>query len=164
MIVDSAILVYVSRIGKLHLLRRFFGKIKIHLPVYRETVEEREGRIGTATISGACNKWIEVVEFNKEKEAAHMARQEDIAKADAILILLCEREKEGLLINDAALVQVARSRGIECWWMTTLLLKSVAKGIITKSEAKNLLADLIHAGMRIRTEVYILVLDEIDRL
>jgi hypothetical protein len=47
---------------------------------------------------------------------------EGIAVTDASVLLLTEGGKEIRLANDRRLIEVARSYGVECWWMTTLLL------------------------------------------
>ncbi|MFW6142366.1 MAG: hypothetical protein ACOC53_07390 [Candidatus Saliniplasma sp.] len=67
-----------------------------------------------------------------------------------------------LLTNDRALVLVARSRGLEYYWLTTLVLKAVKEDELGKVEAKDLLTELIRAGMNLKPQVYSLLLKKID--
>lgn len=163
MIVDSSVLIHLSRIGKLDFLKEF-GEIKITEDVYRETVEEAKGREGVSSIGEACSSWISVIKMADEKKIRKLAEQEGIENADASLILLAEEKKEILLSNDYYLIRAARSRGIECWWLTTLLLRAVKGKKIKKEEAKQMLLNLVESGMRLSIEVYTAILKRIDEI
>lgn len=162
MIVDSSVLIPLSRVGRLSLLKEF-GEIKITEDVYRETVEEAKGREGVSSIREACS-WISVIRNENEKKVRELAEQEGIESADASLILLAEEKKEILLSNDYYLIRVARSRGIECWWLTTLLLRAAKDKKIKKEEAKQILLSLVESGMRLSIEVYTAILKRIDEI
>ena len=60
----------------------------------------------------------------------------------------------GDLANDKGLVEVARSHGVECWWVTTVLLSSTKEGHLTADEATDLLYDLVNEGMNLHPRVY----------
>lgn len=79
---------------------------------------------------------------------------EGIAVADASVILLAADDEEILLANDKALIEVARSHGVECWWVTTLLLSCTKAGDLTADAATNLLYDLVNEGMNLHPKVY----------
>ncbi|MBI5254069.1 MAG: hypothetical protein HY930_06740 [Euryarchaeota archaeon] len=161
MIADSSALIHLSRIGRLDFLKEF-GEIKITEDVYRETVEEARGREGVSSIGEACSSWISVIKMENEKKIKKVAEQEGIENADASLILLAEEKKEILLSNDYYLIRAARGRGVECWWLTTLLLRAVKGKKIKKEEAKQMLFGLVESGMRLSIEVYTAVLKRID--
>jgi len=73
------------------------------------------------------------------------------------------KEKRDILItNDRALIKVARSKGIECWWLTTFLLRCLEKKIVTKKETKQILFDLVNAGMRLRNDIFVAIFNEIE--
>lgn len=160
MIIDSSVLIHLTRIGKLELLKGFFRKITITKNIYRETVIE--GRIGASEIEDACKDWIEVEEFKDVEKAKKLAKLENITEADASILLLAKERKEKLLSNDYILIKLARSKGIESWWLTTLLLKAVKERKLNKKEMKNILFDLIKSGMRISVEVYAKILEKIE--
>ncbi len=52
-----------------------------------------------------------------------MASMEGIAVTDTSVLLLADDADEGLLANDKeGLVDVARTHGVGCWWVTALLV------------------------------------------
>ncbi|MCK5548882.1 MAG: hypothetical protein KAI64_07685 [Thermoplasmata archaeon] len=164
MIVDSSVLIHLSRIGKLTLLKDFFGKVLITEDVYRETVDEAKGRTGASAIEKACGKWIVVQKLKKKKAIDRMVELEGIEGADASLILLAEESGDKLLSNDHALIRVARARGVECWWLTSFVLNAYAKGTITKKKAKQVLLELVESGLRLAPEVYASMLRQLDAM
>ncbi|MCJ2555877.1 MAG: hypothetical protein LN415_02060 [Candidatus Thermoplasmatota archaeon] len=164
MIVDSSVLIHLSRIGELSLLKEFLGKVTITEDVYRETVEESAGRAGSSAIEQACGDWIDVREPKDKKVLDSIVGLEGIERADASLILMAEEKGDALISNDLALIRVARSRGVESWWLTTLILKMTAKGKMSKEEAKAVLIELVETGLRLSPEVYTSVLGRIDEM
>ncbi|MFB6168835.1 MAG: hypothetical protein ABEJ43_08310 [Haloferacaceae archaeon] len=79
---------------------------------------------------------------------------EGIAVADASVILLAADDGAVLLANDKGLIEVARSHGVECWWVTTLLLRCTRDGTVTTDEATDVLYDLVNEGMNLYPKVY----------
>ncbi len=163
MLADSSVLIYLAKIGKLNLLQKF-GKIKISDDVYRKTVTEGEGKTGAGEIKDACKTWIEVVNLEDKVKVKAFAKVEGIEEGDASLIFLAKELGETIVSNDYALLMVARSRGIDNLWFTTLLLSAVKKKLISKNEGKKLLLSLVEVGMFLKPEVYASVLQKIDSM
>ena len=159
-IVDTSVLIPLLKIGKINLLKKFFNKIIITKEVEKEI---ETGKIGVSEFEEANKLWIEIKEENSEKEEK-LANVEDIEKTDASIILIAKDQKDIILSNDYALITVAKSKNIECWWLTTFIIKILKKKIITKKEAKEIMSDLIKAGMRLKNEIYVAILDEIDKI
>ncbi len=84
-------------------------------------------------------------------------------RTDASLLLEAKQNNKGLLTNDKTLIRVAETRGITTLWVTTLILKHVKEGSITKEEAKELLYKLIETGMNLNSKVYSKILKKIDK-
>lgn len=60
-ICDSSTLIHLSAIGRLDLLREFFGRLTVPTAVWREVVEQGSGRPGVAEVETAFREgWIEV--------------------------------------------------------------------------------------------------------
>ncbi len=161
-VVDSNILILMGRIGRLPLLG-YLRDIIITPEIYEEVVKEAEGKPGVSEIEKACNDWITITKV-KSKGIGKISKLEGIERADLSIILLAKESNDLLLTNDRALIQVARSKGIECYWLTTFLLKLVKERKIEKEDAKNILFDLIANGMRLKIEVYAAILREIDEV
>lgn len=160
-VIDTSVLIHLCRVGRLEILKKFFKKIVITQEVYDEL---KEGKIGFSEVEKAKNKWIQIQDL-KEKEGMHqISKLEDIEEADASIILLAKERKDTLLSNDYALITIARSKDVECWWLTTFLLKCLEKKVLTKKEAKELLFELIESGMRLSNVVYAAILKEIETM
>ncbi len=157
-VVDSSVLILLSRIDRLSLLKRYFGKAAITPDIY----DEIKKGLGANEIEKACEEWIKIEKPNDSKDIENISKLEGIEKADASIIVLAKERQYILLSNDYALIMVARSKGIESWWLTTFLLRCLKKKIIAKNETKRILLNLIEAGMRLDNVVYAAILKEID--
>lgn len=148
-VVDSSALIPLAWVGRLDLISTTFDDIRTTEAVRGEVLTE--GKRGTA----ALEKFLEDVAIHGTPEAAdEVAPMEGIAVADASVILLAESNDDLLLANDKGLIEVARSHGVECWWVTTLLLGCTKAGDVTADEATDVLYDLVDEGMNLHPKVY----------
>lgn len=148
-VVDSSALIPLAWVGRLDLISNGFDTIRTTEEVQEEVLTE--GKRGTA----ALDEFLEKVSVHERPAAAdEVASMEGIAVADASVILLAEADGEIVLANDRGLIEVARSHGIECWWVTTLLLRCTKDGTLTADEATDVLYDLVDEGMNLHPKVY----------
>lgn len=157
-VVDTSVLIHFSRINKLSILKNYFGKITITAEVYQEM---SVGVIGFSELANA--DWIKIEKTNVV-EAKQLSKLENIEIADSSLLVLAKNMNDILLTNDARLIIVAKSKGIECWWPTTFLIKCLRRKIITKEQAKQIIYELVQSGMHLKNDVYSAVLDAIDKI
>ena len=156
---DSGPLIYLSRIGRIELLRKLFGSTAVPASVYRETVEEAKilKKPGVSAIENAVKDgWIEVVQLTaSEMELVkRLAESESIQIEDAEVLYVAKKRSTKLITNDRWLVKIARSLDIDTVWTTTLILLAVRKRILNKNEGRETLRKLILAGLHIRSDVY----------
>ena len=135
------------------------GKIKITKEIYKELIS---GVTGVSEFVNATKLWINVIEISIESE--NFTELENIGKADASAILLALNKKEILLSGDYMLITLAKTKGIDCLWLTAFIIRSVEKKILSKEEAKQMLLDMIKTGMRLNNQVYSLILNKIDEI
>jgi len=148
-VVDSSALIPLAWVGRLDLISTTFDDIRTTTEVREEVLTE--GKRGTA----ALDEFLEGVAVHDTSDRAdEVASMEGIAVADASVILLAEDDEEILLANDKGLIEVARSHGVECWWVTTLLLSCTKNGDLTADEATDVLYDLVDEGMNLHPKVY----------
>ncbi|MEF8872788.1 MAG: hypothetical protein V5A41_14265 [Haloarculaceae archaeon] len=148
-VVDSSALIPLAWVGRLDLISTAFEDSRTTEEVREEVLTE--GKRGTA----ALDEFLEGVAVHNTPAAAdEVASMEGITVADASVILLAEDDEEVLLANDKGLIEVARSHGVECWWVTTLLLSCTKEGDLTADEATNLLYDLVDEGVNLHPKVY----------
>jgi len=158
-VVDSSALIPLAWVGRLDLISTAFEDIRTTEGVREEILTE--GKRGTA----ALDEFLEDVAVHDTPVAAdEVASMEGSAVADASVILLAEDDEGILLANDKGLIEVARSHGIECWWVTTLLLSCTKNGDMTADEATNLLYDLVDEGMNLHPKVYAHVQKKLQEL
>lgn len=158
-VVDSSALIPLAWIGRLDLVTATFEEVRTTEAVTEEVLVE--GQRGTAALD-AFLEGTTVHETPPEAEA--MATSEGIAATDASVVLLAENEGTILLANDKGLIEIARSHGVECWWVTTLLLHCANDGVLTAEEATDVLYDLVDGGMNLHPTVYARVQRELREL
>lgn len=148
-VVDSSALIPLAWVGRLDLISSIFDEIRTTEAVREEVLTE--GKRGTAPLK----EFLEDVPIcETPPEAEEVGPLEGIAVADASVILVAEAGEEILLANDKGLMEVTRSHGVECWWVTTLVLKCTKEGVLTTTEATEVLYDLVDEGMNLHPKVY----------
>jgi predicted nucleic acid-binding protein len=158
-VVDSSALIPLAWVGRLDLVSTVFEEIRTTEAVRAEVLTE--GKRGTA----ALDEFLADVSVHETPARAEdVASMEGIAVADASVILLADDDEELLLANDKGLTGVARSHGVECWWVTTLLLRCAKTGELTADEATDVLYDLVDEGMNLHPKVYTRVQKQLREL
>lgn len=154
MLADSSALIPLARAGKLWLLKSMHRKIWITPAIEIETVSEN--RLGSSEIKKAIGNWITVVAGSKKtgKESATLALAENIAYADAELILLAEKNREEILTNDYRMAAVAKTKGVSTRWLTGFVLECTKRKILSKPDAKETLLELVKGGLHLSPEVF----------
>ena len=148
-VVDSSALIPLAWVGRLGLISTAFDDIRTTEDVRDEVLTE--GQRGTA----ALDEFLADVPVRETPaRAEEVASMEGLAAADASVILVAENTGESLLANDKGLIEVARSHGVDCWWVTTLLLDCTKNGEVTAEEATDILYDLVSEGMNLQPRVY----------
>jgi predicted nucleic acid-binding protein len=158
-VVDSSALIPLARIGRLDLLSAVFDEIRTPDGVREEVTAE--GQRGTAPLRSFLE---DVTVCETPAQAEEVAAMEGIAVTDAAVVLLADEGEEVLLANDKGLIQVARSHGVECWWVTTLLLKCAKEGVLSPTEASDVLYDLVNEGMNLHPTVYTQVQNKLQEI
>ncbi|HLC45842.1 MAG TPA: hypothetical protein VJI67_03135 [archaeon] len=162
-VVDSSALIPLSKAGALFLLKGLFKEVIASREVFNECVVQGAGKPGTRELEEAFSDWVKVRETNPV-EAKKLAKAEGLEAADASLVLLAKAEKQQLVSNDAYLIEVARAHGVECLWVTSLVLTAVKGKTLNKEKAKDVLLNIVKAGMNVKPVVFAALLKEIERL
>lgn len=162
---NSSPLMYLSKLNKLNLLKELFKEITMPKEVYEEVVikgkEERYFDV-IAIEAGIKEGWIKIKEEKIEKDIEDLILELDLG--ERALISLAKKLKPSLLIiDDASARAIAESMGFNVKGTLYILLKAYKKRIISKKEAKELINRLIILGFRISQELYIELLEEIEK-
>lgn len=157
--VDSSALIPLAWVGRLDLVAATFDEVRTTRDVYDEVLTD--GKRGTATLE----EFLEDCPIHEPSPRSEsVASLTGISTTDASVILLADDEDDVLLANDKALIEVAQSHDIECWWVTTLLLRCAKAGTVTADEANGILYDLVDEGMNLHPKIYAAVQRKIDEL
>ncbi len=148
-VVDSSALIPLAWVGRLDLVTTTFDDVGVPEAVRTEVLAE--GKRGTAALEGFLD---DVAVRETPAGAEEVADLEGVAVADASVVLLADHGEDVLLANDRGLIEVARSHGVDCWWVTTLLLTATKEGTLTADEATDVLYDLVDEGMNLHPQVY----------
>jgi len=148
-VVDSSALIPLTWVGRLGLISDAFDEIQTTEEIRDEVLTE--GKRGTAALDEFL---ADVTVHETPARADEVASMEGIAVADASVILVAADDEDVLLANDKGLIAVARSHGVECWWVTTLVLDCTKTGTLTAEAATDVLYDLVDEGMNLQPTVY----------
>lgn len=157
-------LIYLAKLGKLNLLQRLFKDVIISKEVYEEVVKGKEEKFFDALIikKSIEEGWIKVKESKADKKISQFAPEID--QGEISTINLAKKFKPSLvLIDDASGRAIAESFGLNVKGTLYVLLRAYRKKLINKKEAKDSVNKLVFSGFRISQEVYIKVLEELDK-
>lgn len=148
-VVDSSALIPLSWVGRLDLIDECFDDVRTTREVREEVLVE--GKPGVAALEAFLD---DVDVHESPANAATVGEIEGIATADASVVLHASDREERLLANDRGLIEVARTHGVDCWWVTTLLLSCAKHGSLSGDAATSVLYDLVDAGTNLDPQVY----------
>lgn len=161
MVSDSTPLIHLAKVGRLELLREFFGEIIIPEAVYRECVLEGGDSEDALAIKNA--KWIKVEKIPDEKlKRALMLELDEGGESEAI-VLAIERNAELILIDDYDGREVARALGgLKVVGTIGILLRAKLQGKIESLRKE--LERLKATGFWLSEEFYERILKEAGEL
>ena len=159
MIVNSSPLIILSKLNKLDLLK-VFNKVEITQSVYEEVVIAgiKKNDSGAFLIKEAIDKKeIKIKKLNRKfEEKAQFLRkinkQLHYGEAETIALALQEKQKE-VLIDEKLARSIAELQGLKVRGSLRVLLLAFEKNLITKTEIKKLLSDMILSDFRISADI-----------
>lgn len=152
-VVDSSVLIPLSKTGDLELIQAIFSDVYILDSVKDEILVK--GKKGTGSIKSFIEDYSSKIKIKQTpNKSEKIADLEGITTTDAGVILFAKKQNDVLLANDKALIEIAKTHNIDCWWLTTLLLKCRKEKIVTTQEARNILYNLVDKGINLDPKVY----------
>jgi len=167
---DATPLIFMARLGKLHLLREVFGRVQVPPEVKAETVDRGKagGHPDAYVIEGALSEgWVAVDALTAEnaRRAEALAQAAGIDAGEAQVMMLAKQKGEEIvLIDQAGAREVARQLGLAPRGTIFVIIAAVKRGLITKAEGKRMLAELIEAGFYMSAKIYRDALEAIEEL
>jgi uncharacterized protein len=138
-IFDSSPLIGITKIGKLDMLRRLYGKVLIPRAVYREVIIEgkRLRKLGVEVIESAIQAgWVETVSLTRIQliKAQKYRTNHQIDKGEAEAISLAEGRKLPIIIDDKFARETAHILNIQYKGTAAVLLEAYLKNLLNRKE------------------------------
>ncbi len=140
---NSSPLILLAKIDRFNLLKDLFKLVYIPKSVYREVVVVGAGRAGSKEVEeGVNNGWIKV-------ETAQISPELELilGRGEAEAIMLAEKLKLPLIIDERKGRKIAERRGIKIVGTLGILLKAYKLGLIKDLNTE--IEKLVKAGIRI---------------
>jgi len=152
---NSGPLIHLARIGRLNLLKELFGTVAIPIDVKIEVVDrgKEEGAADAFLIEKEIQDgWIITVETAKNG-VKEIAEHVGLDIGESAAIMLAQRKKCPILLDDLAARRFAAGLGLEVAGSIGVLIRSAKNRMMSKSEALNALAGLARV-MWLSIDVY----------
>ncbi len=145
---NSSPIIHLAKIGKLWLLKDFFGTVVVPGAVYKECVVEGKERAEVALMRNA--DWLKVLQVNDKKLVRLLQSSIDNGESEAITLAL-EVGADLILLDDSDAREKARLYGLEITGTIGILLRAEKEGIL--SSIKETLEELKITGFWIGDEL-----------
>lgn len=158
---NSTPLIFLAKIGKLHYLEKIFERILIPEEVYSEAViEGKERRYPDSILIEELVKKGFILVKNVKITVLKDAPIDEGEKA-AVSLALRENIKN-IMIDEGKVRRMAKLLGLKARGSLWVLSKFYEKDLISKEEFKKSVFDLLSKGYRIREEILIELLQELE--
>ena len=141
---DSSTLIHLAAIGRLSLLKEFYGHITVPPAVWREVVEHGGNRAGAMEVEQARQTgWIEVSAPEEAVFLQLLRRDLDDGEAE-VIALAVERQADLVLLDESDARKTADVYGLSKTGIIGLLIRARQEGRIESLKAE--LDRLLHQG------------------
>jgi len=157
---NASPLIYLARLGRIHLLKDLCGQVQIPPEVKTETIDrgKDKGYADAYVIEEALNDgWLTTHalagEYERKSDALAEITGIDIGEAQVIILAKQKNERE-VLIDQSNARDVARHLGLSPRGTIFIILAATRRDLITKDTAKQMLAELTEVNFYISAKIY----------
>jgi len=167
---NSSPLIWLSKIGRIILLKKLFGEVIIPEEVYREAVERglREGFSDALAIKECVDQgWIRIWRLDeREIELSRKLTEKafEIHIGEAQAIVLARKLNALLLIDGSRGRALAEALGLKVKGTIYVVMRAVREKLLRRTEAKEIVLTLVNKGFRIEPRLLARILREIEHL
>jgi hypothetical protein len=167
---DTSPLIWLSKIGKLTLLKDLYTKILIPQEVYQEAVERglKEGFSDALVIKEGCDQgWIRILQLD-EKEVTFcqsiMEHSFELHMSEVQAIALTRKTGKDtlLLIDESSGRAFAEAWGLKVKGVLYVIMTALRCEFLDHAEAKETVLTLVQKGFRIEPKLLARIIREID--
>lgn len=157
---DATPLLHMARAGLTGLLPGLYGRVVVPPSVWDEIQGRGEPRSVAQVLEAASGKWIEVrpLSARAKTKSESFRRGAPVGRGEADALALAETLKTAVLMDDRVAVDLARMRGVETRWTTSVVLEAHRRGILDRRAARRAVEELVSTGLWIRQDVLLRIL------
>jgi len=165
---NTSSLIWLSKIGKLDLLKKLYSEVLIPEEVYREAVERGlEEGFSDAFIIKECidQGWIKISRLSEGMiDLSERLREHafEIHLGEAQAIVMAHETNSLLLMDESSGRALAETWGTKVRGTLYVILKALREELLDKKEAKEATLQLISKGFRIEPKLLARILREIE--
>ncbi|MBO3839811.1 MAG: DUF3368 domain-containing protein [Thermoproteota archaeon] len=164
---NSTPLIYLSKVGRLNIIKDVFGKIFIPEAVFNEAVVQGKMlKISDAfIIEKAVGDWIlrEQVKPEISAEFSFLDTNTKLGPGEKEALKLCKQlNAEFFIVDDREARRVSKILRITPVGTFGVIIQAFRQNSITKNEALKTLDDLIKAGLRIDSTLYRMMIEKLE--
>ena len=165
---DSSPLIWLSKVGYLHLLKSLYGEVIIPFMVYSEVVVRglEDGFSYALVIEESVKQgWVKVRELDgRSKDICTMIMESDpgIHRGEVEAVLLARSMGCLLLMDESCGRALAESWGVKVRGALYVILRSLRLGSLGVVDAKEAIGGMIEKGFRIDPVLYSRIIREIE--
>jgi predicted nucleic acid-binding protein len=158
---NSTPLIFLAKIGKIHLLENIFERILIPEEVYSEVVVKgkERGHVDSTLIEELVKKGFILIKEAKTTVLKDAPIEE--GEKSAISLALRENIQE-ILIDEGKVRRMAKVLGLRPRGTLWILSRFYEEDLISKREFKESIFDMLSKGYRIKEEILIEILKELE--
>ena len=165
LVLDATPLIYLGKTGKIDLLDAF--DVVVPEPVYQEVVSRglEEGhpdarRVELGFDFGILNR----VSVGDLDTFVRLRNNPRLSVGDAAVLAVAIEHDRVAVADDRYIRDVAGVEGIETKGMAWLVLHALREGAMSKSDAREMIDDLVDAGWYCSTDVYARIIRRIEEI
>lgn len=165
---NTSPLIWLSKIGKVNLLKKFYGEVIIPEEVYKEAVDRglEEGfSDALVTKEGVEQGWIKISRLNEEENRLRKRIMEhalEVHLGEAEAIILAREMNTPLLMDESAGRVFAEAWCLRVRGTLYVIMKALREELLSKDQAKEATLQLIQKGFRIEPKLLARMLREIE--
>ena len=165
---NTSPLIWLSKIGKIVLLKKLFGEVVIPEDVYKEAVERglQEGFSDALAIKECIDQgWIKISKLSERETILCQKMMEhafEIHQGEAQAIILARRTGELLLMDESSGRAFAETLGLKVRGILYVVMEALRGELLDRTEAKEMVLALVGKGFRIEPKLLVRILREIE--
>jgi len=159
-VADATPLIHLARAGQLDLLPKVYERVPVPRSVWAEIVPSREPSPEGPVFEKASESWLDVRELSagELRVAGSLRRGAPLGRGESEAIALAEPLRTPVLMDDTIAIGVARARGLETRWTTSVILEAHRREILNTAEARLAIEELVRGGLWLRQDVLLRLL------